>query len=127
MEVRLYEEKDYEMLHKWCAHYGAFGPPKETISPTSFIFEQDGQPVSFISLIKTNTNWCYLENYCGNPEWKHKRDGIAKEALAFISEYAKQLGYSRLITFSPNEKLKNQYIKYGLTPVWNVTEFIKDL
>lgn len=116
--IRLYNEsKDLEMIQNWCATYQEVAPTLETIPPaSSYILEMDSTPALFLSLIKTNASFCYLENFCGNPEFKGKRAAAVPHFISFMEETAKEAGYKLLVTASYKPKLVSLFQTYGFTP-----------
>lgn len=114
------------MLTKWCQAYDEVAPIASTISPLSYILEVDGVPALFISVITTNVSWAYLENYCGNPEFKGVRQEAVQHFIKHLQATAKEHGHDALVTFSYKPKLSKAFEAYGFTKVVDgLTAFCK--
>lgn len=126
--IRNYTPKDLPMLQHWCQAYDEVAPVEQGISETSYILEIDNLPALFISLIFTNTKIAFLENYCGNPEFKGKRLEAVQYLIQHLEKTAKDNGYIALVTFAYKEKLVKQFEAYGfIRAVDNLTAFVRGI
>jgi hypothetical protein len=125
LRIRAYNpEKDLGMIQSWCAAYNEMAPTEETIpTSSSYVLEMEGTPSLFISLVKTNAKYCYLENYCGNPEFKGLRAEAVQTLISHLESEAKASGYSILATFAYKPKLIPVFENYGFTRTVELTAF----
>ena len=124
--IRKYNESsDFVMLHRWNAVYGALGPSKPMIPiESSFVLEMDNEPAAFLSVILTNVNFCYMENFVGNPKFKYKRLEELKALINHAAQFAKERGHDRCIAMTSHPKLAARYQLYGFEPTINVSAFL---
>ncbi len=116
------------MLQAWCRAYDEAAPTAEILSPKSYVLEIDGIPALFISLITTNVAWAYLENYCGNPEFKGNRFEAVQHLIKHLETEAKASGHKALMTFSYKPKLKAAFEAYGFTRALdNMSAFVRSI
>lgn len=119
-DMGMYSVRDYNpetdpaMLKAWCAEYSEVAPARENIPVgSSYVLEDSGLPILFISLIRTNASFCYLENYCGDPALKGRRSEAVAHLIAHLETKAKEFGHSSLVTFAYKPKLARAFEAYG--------------
>jgi hypothetical protein len=129
--IRPYSKTDFAMLDQWWRTSGELGPLETMIPPEStWVLEIDKRPALSVSVIRTNVReYCYVENFIGNPELKGP---LRKEAtlslLQYIQNYARERGYRRMLCLAHRGPLKARYQEIGFTQTLdNVASFSKEI
>ena len=127
--IRLFKPEDMNMLHKWNAAYSEPGPTFDMIpEDSSFVLEANRIPILFISMLCTNSKYAYLENYCGDPEFRGLRSDAVQYLIKHLESFAKERGYKFLMTFAYKPKLVKQFENYGFTKTLEgLTAFIRGI
>lgn len=129
--IRNYNQDDFSMLLKWWILQNEFPPTKEMLPEEStFICEYENIPLVSITLYLTNSKeFCLLDNFVGNPEWKGiLRKSASREIIKHAEKVAKELGYKSIMCMAYKPNLKEYYPSFGYTQrLDNVSTFNKEL
>ena len=124
-------ETDFEELSQWWAAAREIAPTFDMVPEEStYVLEMDGIPALSVSLILTNIReYCYVENFIGNPELRGpKRKAASVELLKYISDIAAQRGYKKLLCLGHRPRVKARYQELGFVQTLDgVGTFIKEL
>lgn len=132
LTIRSYNEsQDFSMLESWWLHNNTkiwkTALPKES----TFIAEYNNKPIASICIYLMNSpDAAMVENLIGNPdpELKEHRKEAVDLLFKHVEEVAKSLGYTTLVLFSYEDKLKDRYSNLGYTKTLeNVTTFSKKI
>jgi len=119
------------MIQSWWAAHNEVAPTAGMLPPEStFILELSETPALCVSIILTNTKeYCYLENFVGNPAIDRKERFEASGILSdHVSAVAKTLGYKSLICSAYKAPLEKRYEELGFTKILTgLTSFGKSL
>jgi hypothetical protein len=131
MQIRSYRESDFAMLNEWWRRHDELGPlPSMVPAETTWVLEIDGCPALSVSLVLTNVpEYCYVENFIGNPELAGPaRQSAVADLLQYIEEFARSKGYRRLFCMAHRGPLKQRYQEIGFTQTLdNVGTFSKEI
>ena len=107
--------KEWELLQKWWEASGQTSLTPDMVPPTTFLAEEDGEPLVSLSLTTSNTLYgAELSFFVGNPEKKGPaRREATREIFLFVEGLAKLLGYRKLYGFASNAKLGAYYNGLG--------------
>lgn len=128
MKIRMYKNSDYEILYTWWLKANEPAPlPGMLPENSTFILEENNKPLASICIYFTNTKEiAYLENLVKDPEFKNKQ--AIQQLVEFSENFAKELGYKRLICLTRKEKLKNRYQELGYQKTLdNLSSFVKEI
>lgn len=108
--IRPYLDSDYDLICSWWNKQGEPSPSKSMVPiDSTFILEIEGQSVLSGSLFKTNTGMALLENFIGNPDFKKQRKAYSKQLIDYLTNYAKQQGFERVVAITYSSKLAKYY------------------
>lgn len=126
--IRQFEDDDYEMVVGWWAKQDELPPSRSMLPETTWILELDGTPALCVCLYLMNCpEACKVENLVGNPDLKGP-DRYQALSILFehLEEEARDRGYSALVLFSHEPRLKDRYQELGFVKTLeNVTTFSK--
>jgi len=108
--------RDFEEIKKWLKEYPDWESaiPKEYLSETGFIAEENGHYLASCWLICTNADIAWIAWTMSNPKTeKFKRREAVDEVLDVAIKEAKKRGYKYLITTSNIPSLVDRYKKHG--------------
>lgn len=132
MNIRLYTDKDFEIVDSWyVAHESQHVSPETFPSESTFILENDkGEPwICWILFLTNSKEICWLEGLISNPSLKEGRRDAIKHLHKYIEVFAKGLGYKKMFGMSATEKIAHLIendLGYRKT-CESITSFIKDL
>lgn len=129
MNIRFYKKQDFELLSSWWKQQNEPGPTLDMLPEDStFIVEINNKPIISVCLYLTNCKEvCYIENLIANPEFKENRKEYIQVLFSFLQNFAKNLGYKKLMCMAYRDALKKRYQEIGLTKTLDVSIFIKEL
>jgi hypothetical protein len=129
--IRSFSKTDYPMIKEWWTSQNEIAPTLGMLPEEStLILELDDKPSLCLTVYLTNCKEvAYLENFVGNPLIKSKE---RKQASQFIVDsginFAKTLGYKRILCFTNVDKLKNRYKELGMSEsLTNLCSFVKEV
>lgn len=131
-KIRPYvEASDYETLKGWWEKQN-MTPAWKALLPeeSTYVLEIDDVPALSLCLYLMNCkDACMVENLIGNPDITGpKRKEATKQLFLYVEEVAKAKGYTTLVLFSYQEKLKQYYESLGYRKTLeNVTTFAKSI
>lgn len=128
--IRQYSPLDLPLLNRWYERVGVFGISENLLPSTTYILENNGKPVIAHSLVCTNVKeYAYLEGFISDVDYRAPdRDELVRYMVNFMKDLGKSLGYRRLLTIAPNEKLRQRYIELGgKATMENVTTVVVEL
>jgi hypothetical protein len=128
-QIRAYKEADYPMIRQWWESQGELAPtPSMLPLDSTWIVELYGIPALCVSLILTNTSFCYVENFVGNPEVKGKMRFEASHWLnQYIAKVARARGYSSMLCMAHKDPLRKRYRELGYRETLNgVSTFVME-
>lgn len=129
--IRPYHASEFEMLKSWWTLAKEVCPEKECLPEEStLILELDGVPALAITVYLTNCKRvAYLENFIGNPEMKGDSRKQASQLIVDAAcNFAKNLGYTRILCLSLKDKLNERYVELGMKPTQGpLNGFIREL
>ena len=129
--IRNYKKSDFAMISGWWKKANEIGPLETMLPPeSSFVAEIDNVPSLCVSLYLTNiTEFCYAENFIGNPEMKGTLRREASHVLAkHVEGFAKNRGYKRLLCMAHKGPVKHRYEELGYSRTLDdVTTFCRIL
>lgn len=129
--IRAYKHSDFMTLRQWYVDSGVC-PPEEgmLVEDGTFILEVEGIPALSQTVYLTQSKeLCYLEGIIKNPAFKQ----VSLEALIpplwdTIFSFAKDRGYKNILGYCVVDKLKDKYVRLGLTrSMDNLSAFTRSL
>lgn len=129
ISIRPYHPNDYEMICSWFKHFGDAQPtPGMLLEDGTFIMEIDYFPAICQTVLLTQSkDMAYLEFLIKNPEFTASLEDYISVLWDRCFRYASERGYSRILTFSENDKLSEKFKRLGMTETCKVTGLIKEL
>lgn len=131
INIRPYKSSDLTMIQLWAIDQN-MAPVWDISLPedSTFVLEIDGVPALTACLYLMNSKQaCMIEHLVGNPEFKNKGRREAVTVLfKYLEDLAKSKGYTNVVLFSYEDKLKDKYEALGYSrTLENVTTFSKVL
>ena len=114
MEVRKFTIKDYPIICRWYESRGEVVPSLDYFPETSYIASLNGEDMYHISIWKTNTPYCYFENFASNPNipLMNKRE-ILPRFLDYLLNLSNGMGFKMAFALSKNDKTSKLYSDMG--------------
>lgn len=128
MKVRFIEmDKDYSDICSWWKKQAWPSIPKESLSTTGFIVENDNQKILAGWVYHTNSNTALLEFLVANPEIKgNERDAAFDAFFDVVFKYIELSNFKNIFMSVVHPKLKTRLEKVGFKKTdENVTNFIR--
>lgn len=106
--MRRYERSDFEMIKDWS------GVPLNILPKTGFIVPN----VAVGFLVATDTNYCFLEPFIGNPKVdKEERDVAIFTIIDELLAEAKRLGYDLVFGVLSHPKMIERGMNRGFVKI----------
>ncbi len=128
--IRSYKPSDFDMICKWWTDQNECPPLQGMMIPDgTFILEKNKVPALSLTVFLTQSKEiAYLEGFIKNPEFKESLEKEAHTLWQHCFDYAKFYGYTRVICYCMQEKLKQKYVRLGMTLSGNnLTSFVRSL
>lgn len=125
MQVRKFEEQDYEVV---CAWWDSHGWPRVPFTSLPFNgYLVDGTCAAFLYV--TDSDLAIMEWIIGNPAVEKSVRGEAlNNLIEFISKDAKNMGYKTIITMTKHSKLIDRFVSHGfMVTDENMIHLVKEL
>jgi hypothetical protein len=97
---------------------------------STFVVEHAGRPVMALTVLLTNTREIsYLEFFVADPNFRGlERKQAAPMLVEHCCQYARELGYKRVICFADCEPLKSRYQQLGMRKTTDgLASFVREL
>ena len=116
--IKFFSDEDYSEIVRWYMASDGQAPPIEYLPQEStFLVLAGNSLILSVSLILSNSAFCYAEFFIGNPDADRKLRQDGSIFLAdFIRNFAHESGYQRIACFAPNARLRDYYQKLGFSP-----------
>jgi len=108
--------RDFEEITSWIRPYSDIKEPlpKEFLSKTGFIAEENGQKLAVAWLVMTNAQVAWVRWIVGNPKIsKEKRSEALDTLIDVIKQEAKEQGYVFLLSLANMPVVSNRFKKHG--------------
>lgn len=117
IQVRPYQESDFDEICSWWKEHGEFAPLPGMMTPEgTFVLDLNGMPVMTLSVLMTQTKEIsYFEGYCAKPSLeKRLSNALGKLLWNHGYNYLRDRGYKRVIAFTDKTKLAERYEDLGM-------------
>ncbi len=122
---------DYNTMCEWYIKLDQIPPYMDMIpADTTFVIENEGKPAAFLTLYVTNAKgMSYFENAIRDPKLtKELGNALFSKLVSYGLEFARTLGYKRILCYAPNQKLKKRYSDLGFKSTLNeLSSLVKEL
>ena len=131
MQIRPYQDSDFELLTSWWTAADVAPPPRGAIPiESTWVVIRDHEPIVSACLLLTNIKaFAYIENLISNPAAHAEDRHQAVELMVrYIENHARRLGYGALACYGRHDQLVRRYQGLGYQPAErNLTALVKGL
>jgi len=131
LEIKRYSHSDFENISSWWMESTGMRPTSNMmIEDGTFILTVNNIEALCLTVLLTQSkDMAYLFAFIKNPFFKNiDLEECGQVLWNHCFDYAKSKGYTQVLCFTDNEKLKEKYKRFGMTPtVNNLTGFIKEV
>lgn len=128
-KIRSYKKSDFNMIYSWWEQIGEPLPIEGVmIENGSFLLELDNVPALALTILLTQSKeLAFIEGFIKNPIFKKSLEPYSQILWNHCLDYAKNLGYKRVLVLSDKEKLFSKYEHYGMIKTIPMMCFVREL
>lgn len=110
MNIRRYEDSDYELMSSWYIKRDLEPIPKASIPNIGYVAEN--KAAAFLCV--TDSSFCFIEFLIASPETtKEERKKYTHELNLRLFKDAKSLGFNKIINYMENKSVINNLKEIG--------------